>query len=150
MNQQEFLSALREELQGRIPEEELSSRLKYYEDYFKERVEKGIGEAEILRGLGEPAFVARSILSSLGEEGRRIMRSEVPEWDTSEGSGVSFTETKSPAYWGSRVISAVQFLLFLCFFFFRHGRKNMSMMWTVFGIIFVLGIVNQILIRRRR
>ena len=63
MNRKEFLTALREKLQG-LPDEEIIAALRYYEEYLDEAE----NEAEAIEGLGDPEQIAARILADCGRQ----------------------------------------------------------------------------------
>lgn len=65
MGKADFLSELRRALSSRLPEEELSDALAYYEEYFAEAGEDR--EEAVLQELGSPAAVAAKVLEDRGD-----------------------------------------------------------------------------------
>ncbi len=61
MSKKEFLSVLRESLEGYIPKDEVEKNIKYYRNYFDE---SGMPEKETLDELGEPRLIARTIIDA--------------------------------------------------------------------------------------
>lgn len=68
MNKTEFLERLRRALGGKLPEEELSDVLSYYEEYFADAGTDG--EEEAAAGLGSPESVAEQVLEGRLEHPR--------------------------------------------------------------------------------
>lgn len=66
MGKADFLAELRRALSSRLPEEELSDALAYYEEYFAEAGEDR--EEAVLQELGSPAAVAAKVLEDRGED----------------------------------------------------------------------------------
>ncbi|HHW47309.1 MAG TPA: DUF1700 domain-containing protein [Clostridiaceae bacterium] len=62
MKQHEFLRELKENLESRIPPEELEDILSDYESFFESGREEGKSDDEISEELGSPAFLAKSLL----------------------------------------------------------------------------------------
>ena len=62
MTKQEFLDALRMRLAGELSPEEVRAQLAYYNGYFDGELGRGRAEEEILRELGDPVLIARTIL----------------------------------------------------------------------------------------
>ncbi|MBE5959971.1 MAG: hypothetical protein E7256_01075 [Lachnospiraceae bacterium] len=59
----EFIRELREALEGEVPESEIRSNIRYYEEYMNnERITKS--EEEITAALGEPRLIARTIIDT--------------------------------------------------------------------------------------
>lgn len=64
MTKQEFLGGLRAALAGRIEASLISENIYYYEDYINTQVRMGRAEAEVVRGLGDPRLIAKSIVEA--------------------------------------------------------------------------------------
>ena len=61
MSKQEFLSELKAALGSRVNARVVSDNMRYYEDYINAEIRKGRSEDEVLRSLGDPRLIARSI-----------------------------------------------------------------------------------------
>lgn len=59
----DFLTELREALEGEIPASEVNSNLRYYEDYMTQQ-KTAKSEEEITAQLGEPRLIARTIIDT--------------------------------------------------------------------------------------
>lgn len=64
MDRQEFLSRLRACLSGRIAPALVEENIHYYEDYINTRIRLGESERSVLEALGDPRFIARSIVDA--------------------------------------------------------------------------------------
>ncbi|MBP3039494.1 RDD family protein [Bacillaceae bacterium Marseille-Q3522] len=71
MKQSEYLRELRENLEVRVSQEELSDILADYESFFAAGKEEGKTEDDISAELGSPAFLAKSLLEDHGDSGSR-------------------------------------------------------------------------------
>ena len=67
MNRKEFLTALREKMQG-LPDEEIIAALRYYEEYLDEAE----NEAEAIEGLGDPEQIAARILADCEKQAAEV------------------------------------------------------------------------------
>lgn len=78
MKRKDFIIELRKEMSGHFPPEEIESTAAYYEDYIDMQLKKGRTEEEILRELGEPRLLAKSMraASGYGVRGKRGDRTE--------------------------------------------------------------------------
>ena len=63
MNQNEFLSRLRQELYG-LPKEEIHDIIQDYKEHFQVGLSKGKSEEEIARELGNPRTIAKDFINS--------------------------------------------------------------------------------------
>ncbi|MDF2802146.1 MAG: hypothetical protein K0S61_2049 [Anaerocolumna sp.] len=63
MTKEEFLSGLRTALTGEIPDNEVNTNIRFYEDYIKDkcRVEE---ELDVLSQLGDPRLIAKTIIET--------------------------------------------------------------------------------------
>ncbi len=61
MSKQEFLDGLRAALSGRLGASLIAENVNYYEDYINTQVRMGRGESEVVRELGDPRLIAKSI-----------------------------------------------------------------------------------------
>lgn len=66
MNKQEFLGNLRNALSGRIAVPQVEDTINYYEDYINVEMRKGKSEEEVLKSLGDPRLIARTIIQTNG------------------------------------------------------------------------------------
>lgn len=66
MKKKKFLNGLRDALVNELSPDEVNQQLLYYERYINEEVSKGKTEEEILRMLGEPRLIAKTIIGSNG------------------------------------------------------------------------------------
>lgn len=64
MNKNEFLTALRERLQG-LPEEDINKSIDFYCEMIDDRVEDGMSEAEAVEALGSIEEILSQILSEV-------------------------------------------------------------------------------------
>ena len=61
MDRGEFLSNLRESLEGYIPMDEVEKNISFYRNYFDE---SGKTDAEVIAELGDPRLIARTIIDA--------------------------------------------------------------------------------------
>lgn len=64
MNREEFLRQFREALEGKVSERVISENITYYRDYINHQVNSGRSEGEVLRELGDPRLLAKTIEES--------------------------------------------------------------------------------------
>lgn len=64
MDRQEFVSRMRACLSGRIPPAMVEENTRYYEDYINTRIRLGEPEESVLKALGDPRLIARSIVAA--------------------------------------------------------------------------------------
>lgn len=61
MDRREFIAELRREMSGGFSAAEIEDAVSYYEDYIDMQIKKGKREDEILRALGSPRLIAKSM-----------------------------------------------------------------------------------------
>lgn len=75
MNREEFLRQFREALEGKVSERIISENVTYYGNYINHEVNCGKSEEEVLRELGDPRLLAKTIEESSrftkGTDGRQ-------------------------------------------------------------------------------
>lgn len=64
MDRNEFLEILRSQLSGQMTEQQIAAHIQYYSNYIDERTAAGNSESEILRELGDPRLIARTLLDT--------------------------------------------------------------------------------------
>lgn len=64
MNREEFLRQFCEALEGKVPEQVINENVRYYRNYINNQVANGKSEQEVLRELGEPRLLAKTIEES--------------------------------------------------------------------------------------
>ncbi len=92
MTKQEFLDSLRMALSGRANANTVEENVRYYEDYIRTQVRMGRSEEEVLKELGDPRLLARSI----AEAGRHARSGQTQDAqyvsgdDSGEGNGYGY------------------------------------------------------------
>ena len=69
MNRQEFVAELRRAMSGNFSVAEIEDTAAYYEDYITMQIKKGKSEEEVLRELGSPRLIAKSMKAAGGNAG---------------------------------------------------------------------------------
>lgn len=68
MTKEQFIMELEQCLQGEVSAYELSDSLTYYRQYFEDEMHNGKSEADVIKELGSPRLIARSIIDARGIE----------------------------------------------------------------------------------
>ena len=72
MTKQEFIQELSASLLNEVDSQEYHNSIEYYSRYIDEEMKKGKTEEEVMRGLGSPRLIAKTIIDSqIGKEPRR-------------------------------------------------------------------------------
>lgn len=64
MDKLEFLDRLRMTLSGSVSARVVEENVNYYENYINSQMRMGYAEEEVLRSLGDPRLIAKSIISA--------------------------------------------------------------------------------------
>ncbi len=64
MNREEFISELRESLNGNVSREVIEDTISYYNDYIRDAINNGASEEEVLGALGRGSFIAKTIIEA--------------------------------------------------------------------------------------
>lgn len=68
MTKEQFIMELEQCLQGEVSAYELSDSLTYYRQYFEDEMRNGKSEEQVIKELGSPRLIARSIIDARGIE----------------------------------------------------------------------------------
>jgi uncharacterized membrane protein len=68
MNKYEFITNLQRHLTGKVSPQKLQELTRYYSDYIDTEIRKGKSEEEVLRMLGDPRLLAKTIAETEGKE----------------------------------------------------------------------------------
>lgn len=66
MNKYEFITGLQRHLTGKVSAEKLQELTAYYNDYIDSQIRKGRTEEEVLKELGDPRLLAKTIVETEG------------------------------------------------------------------------------------
>jgi len=120
MNRQEFISGLRRGMSGMDDYEYINDTVNYYENYIDSEIRKGETEEAVLRMLGDPGLIAKSIKASRGDisttAGTKAFYQE--EEDSNDNSGNGFWEKLLVKYlsfppWAIKLTVIIVVVLFL-------------------------------------
>ncbi len=87
MNRQEFVAELRRAMSGSFSAAEIEDMAAYYEDYITMQIKKGKSEEEVLRELGSPRLIAKSMKAAGGNAAGNADRSADARRRTAGGAG---------------------------------------------------------------
>ncbi len=85
MNRQEFVDRLKVSLSGKVSPGQVEENARYYEDYINTRIRLGETEESVMRELGDPRLIARSIVAA--ESGRTGENGEDQVYGKKETAG---------------------------------------------------------------
>jgi len=111
MTRQEFTEGLRRALTGKLETGRVNEIVKYYEEYIMIEIRKGKSESEVLKELGDPRFIAKSILAAETKE-----ENEIPaDYEIEKESW--FTKFNKLPIWLKSIIIGCVIVLVLSFLF---------------------------------
>lgn len=88
MTKKDFIIRLRRALSGKLNGTEIAEHASYYEEYIEIQVRKGKEEWQVTEELGDPALLAKSILSAEQDGRARLAKTKtlarlltsLPDW----------------------------------------------------------------------
>lgn len=120
MNKYEFITNLQRHLTGKVSAEKLQELTAYYNDYIDSQIRKGRTEKEVLRELGDPRLLAKSIIETEGGRGGDGIKSKT----VYEEGGQEEEKWNDRSYRIRRIVFRVVLLLVL-----------FGVLYIVFGVI---------------
>ena len=91
MTKQEFLDGLRRSLSAGLESGQINEHVRYYSDYIDSKVRMGTPEEEVMASLGEPRWIAKTIL---GMEEVDAVTEEYVEDDNIENNKYRYFDIK--------------------------------------------------------
>lgn len=102
----EFLEILRSQLSGQMQEDKVAAHVRYYQDYIEAQVRGGRPEAEVLRELGDPRLIAKTLLDT--DTGEAVYQEYQSYTENQENENTSKSHRKLDlSTWYGRVIVIV-------------------------------------------
>lgn len=90
MREKEFLDTLKDQLSGYLPEQKVNSHIKYYKEYIETQIKNGSTEEEIIKKLGSPLLIAKTLLDTAEEDVYYMEQEEVKHYETPPKENQSF------------------------------------------------------------
>lgn len=102
MSRQEFIGELRRAMSGSFSAAEIEDAAVYYEDYITMQVKKGKREEEVLRKIGSPRLIAKSMKAAVRSAGRSTGAHRNAGWNAgAQGSAGGSTGAHRNAGWNA-------------------------------------------------
>lgn len=76
MTRFEFTENLRKALSGRVSHQVVNENVAYYENYIDTEIKKGRSEEAVLEELGDPRWIAKTIIDTAREDGASMETQE--------------------------------------------------------------------------
>ena len=146
MTKEQFMMELEQSLQGEVSAYELSDSLTYYRQYFEDEIRNGKSEEDVIRELGSPRLIARSIIDAHGNEGAASGNSGYEDSDYREGSysnyGSSYDsergDIESSGQRGSGTIIISALIFFVVLFLLR---ALLPVAVVIIAIVFIVRLI---------
>lgn len=137
MTKQEFLDTLRRSLARELSEPEVADNINYYWNYIEEQIASGKSEEQVLRELGDPRLIAKTILQvdQCREEEEGAYSQETVYTEGADGAYESDGESYRDMQFGNTHIHV-------------HGatwKTWLTLIVVIFVIFLILGTVFTIL-----
>lgn len=87
MNRYEFIEKLRAALAGKATQSAINENIRYYEEYLDTEIRKGKKEEEVLRELGDPRLLAKTIIEANKQTGQGGNSKEIYHDTVDYGNG---------------------------------------------------------------
>ena len=114
VNRAEFLSILRESLEGNMPKEDVEANLRYYRDYFAQSEHS---DKEVCEELGDPRLIAKSLIdaymASKGSDANQYMDQARSEYSQTYGETYGHETENGISIIGAGIVVFMILLVFL-------------------------------------
>ncbi len=127
MDKQEFIDRLRMALNSRVSPDVVADEVNYYEDYINTQIRMGKNESDVLRELGDPRLIAKTIADTQGQNTTQ----DAEYRDYSGGYEAGEEETHTPMQFKVGNLTIPGWL-----------QKVLTIALAVIGIGLVLSILN--------
>ena len=116
MDCDEFLMQFREALDGKVPENVIKEHVNYYRSYINSQTANGRNESEVLRMLGDPRLLAKTIeesskFASEGQQERRNRYESGRDNDYSYKDTIKSRHIRLPGWLVTTIVMAVVIIL---------------------------------------
>lgn len=137
MSKQEFLDSLRRSLSGNLDYNKIEEHLRYYSDYIEAGIRRGESEEEVMRQLGDPRLIAKTLL---GIGNTYTAKEEYVEEEQKQEKKVHYYQFNGkhlavPAWLSSVMVSVFMVLLLGVFFALFAGLLRFA--FPILVLIFI-------------
>ena len=88
MTRFEFTENLRKALSGRVSHQVVNENVAYYENYIDTEIKKGRSEEAVLEELGDPRWIAKTIIDTAREDGASVETQETFDDEASHSAKI--------------------------------------------------------------
>lgn len=144
MNRVEFLKILDEELNGKINLGEINQNLQYYDSYIREQMEQGKTEEEVMKHLGDPRLIAKTILSTAKAAEQAVYEDEmINQQEESSKKSVFYFNGKriDLSKWYMKLLTAIIVVLTLAIVISIVVLMIKVAVWIALPVLVIAGII---------
>ena len=94
MNRYEFIEKLRTALSGKATQSAINENIRYYEEYLDTEIRKGKREEDVIKELGDPRLLAKTIVEANKQGGQDGNYREVYQDTVDFGNGAENKNTR--------------------------------------------------------
>ncbi len=144
MNRQEFVDRLKVSLSGKVSPGQVEENARYYEDYINTRIRLGETEESVMRELGDPRLITRSIVAAesgrTGENGEDQVYGGGEEGNRRRSGRRQVFRLSGMPSWGLPVLAGgiLLFLLVVLGLLFRLVLHMLAWLWPLIAIAIVV------------
>lgn len=94
MNRYEFIEKLRAALSGKATQSAINENIRYYEEYLDTEIRKGKREEDVIKELGDPRLLAKTIVAANKQGGQSGNYQEIYHDTVDYGNGTENKNTR--------------------------------------------------------
>lgn len=136
MTKADFISGLREALEGNLPSRAVEEQIIYYNQYITEEAGKGKSEEEVIQALGDPWVLAQTIIEAEGGVDFQTVYDTDGEPIREERDRRHNTERRSSGAYNDQEYGNVH-----VFRFDKWWKKLLLILTVVMVVLFVVAVI---------
>jgi uncharacterized membrane protein len=139
MNCEEFLREYREVLEGKVSEQDISDNVNYYRSYINGEVRKGKREEDVIRSLGDPRLLAKTLEEStkFAADSDYEYSNAFGKYDDADGDdSIHARQIKMPGWLLGIIVAVVVIFVFIVVFKVAFFLAPYVIAFLIAGIIF--------------
>jgi uncharacterized membrane protein len=140
MTRNEFITELREALEGLVPADVLRDNLAYYEEYYRSGHRQGKSDEQISSELGNPRLIAKSIIEANGGEQIYYDSESEPETEEEQIHGRIYTADARKIKIGCAIAAILTLVVLIALF-----KVIFAFLGPILIIVFVIYLIKEII-----
>lgn len=142
MTRKQFMEELKSSLEGMVSQTVIQENLNYYENYINEQIRNGKNGQDVLKELGSPRLIAKSIIDAKGEDDGYV-QTEYDEEEKDDGTpedifgGNTHIFTMNSTKFKLGCLLSVIVFIFIIYLLFHL----FSAMMVVLGPVIIVGVI---------